>query len=138
MIPVASYIGIPFKAKGRDSTGLDCWGLVRLIYREQLGIDLPSCTESYATVHDGAEIEAAIDGQRRGWREVPLAAARPGDVVLLRIKAHRWHVGLLWQSGWFIHADLHAGVIAERVDAAVWAQRLAGLYRHPQCEGVSA
>lgn len=35
------YIGIPYRAGGRERDGLDCWGLIRLIYREERNTLLP-------------------------------------------------------------------------------------------------
>ena len=38
------YIGKPYKYGGRDVTGLDCYGLVKLIYKEQYNQNLPDWT----------------------------------------------------------------------------------------------
>lgn len=35
------YIGKPYKYGGRDLEGLDCYGLVKLIYQDRYGLKLP-------------------------------------------------------------------------------------------------
>ena len=30
------YVGIPYRDLGRDMTGCDCWGLLRLVYGQEL------------------------------------------------------------------------------------------------------
>ena len=34
------YIGIPYKFGGRDSDGVDCYGLVKMIYKDKYGVEL--------------------------------------------------------------------------------------------------
>ena len=34
------YLGIPFKHLGRDRNGVDCYGLLKLYFKEQLNIDI--------------------------------------------------------------------------------------------------
>lgn len=39
---IADYIGIPFVDGGCSFDGADCYGLGKLIYKEELGIELPN------------------------------------------------------------------------------------------------
>jgi len=133
----APYIGLPFVEHGRARGGVDCWGLVRLILHEQFGLDVPSYTESYTTTQEGAEIAALIVRESVGWPEVLLAAAQPGDVLILRIMGQPWHCGMVIESPYFLHADRTMGTVRDRWDSLLWSRRILGVHRHPELAQVT-
>ena len=95
MIPpwVRTYLGIPFLAHGRSMDGCDCWGLVTLIHRDVLGIDLPDYHECYRGMGDLKRRAAGfMDHRQDDFVEVqkPL----PGDCVLLLMRRLPVHVGI--------------------------------------------
>ena len=131
MADFAQYIGIPFKEKGRDPQGFDCWGICREILSTVFHIDVPSYTEDYVTTKEGSEISALIGCESLGWSEVTLSHAQPGDVLVLRMRGRPWHCALFIDPPWFIHADPKAGVVRERWDSIIWEKRISEIYRHP-------
>ena len=120
---------IPVVPGGRSREGVDCWGLVRLIYKEQLGIDLPA----YEGVDwkRSTEVWQEIARQESSgeWDEIDRFSRRPFDVVTLRIGGVPWHIGVLFDKDRFIHADPVRGVRIERLDAIHWRNRVVGYHR---------
>lgn len=120
-----TYVGIPYSIKGRDRKGIDCWGLVKLVYQEQFGIDLPSF--SYEGGNRTSEEEAIAIG-KEGWEKVE--HYRSGDVVLFRILGSESHVGIITKPGYFIHAKENQDTVIERLDSGTWKHRVVGIYRY--------
>lgn len=88
------YIPIPFLNKGRDWEGCDCWGLACLVYKTELGIELPSYLDEYSD----AELDENV--WKTFKREVPLYWERKKenvkfDIALFRVLGNPWHVGIM-------------------------------------------
>lgn len=123
-----TYIGIPWRAGGRHEDGkpgLDCWGLLRRIYADQLSVVLPSFDGVDAL--NGPAIAREMQAGMEAWRKVD--APQPFDGVLLRKGRDLCHVGVVVKPGWFIHVD--EGITAQlaRPDAPLWRAR-STFYRH--------
>ncbi len=133
----AGYVGLPWADLGRDRSGCDCWGLARLVYAEQLGIDLPSYAGGYLCAAEAAEIDALVRGALDvgPWREVTVA--REFDLVLFRRGPYDAHIGIVVAPGLMLHMmGLDAAKI-EALSGPQWARRLRGIWRHEAVEGAS-
>lgn len=87
----SSYIGLPFLMGGRDRKGLDCYGLVRMVYLEQKGIVLPDHPGVWTTgpQNISAFMQAVM---QKDWHEMCLA--EDGDVIAMAQRDLFQHVGL--------------------------------------------
>ena len=76
----SDYTEICFKEKGRDRDGVDCWGLVYLIYKECMGIDLPTYSGEYSSSEDAEELSRLIQGEiGPPWQPIKKGRERPYD-----------------------------------------------------------
>lgn len=125
----AAYIGVPFLEHGRYADdGLDCWGLVRLVLREQLGVELPDLGYSYPHSHAVGAITLTVGEQLPSWQEVERGQEQPGDVVLLRILGAPIHVGVVTEPGWMLHVMQGIDTCLERYDGPIWSRRIEGIF----------
>ena len=132
MFDTTKYLTIPIKQGGRSWEGVDCWGLAVVLYKEELGIELPSM--DHVDWNSGAKVcNAMAEESSRDWIEVERNERRKFDVVSLRIRTTPWHVGILIDDKRFIHADANPGrgVVVERLDGMHWKSRIVGYFRHP-------
>ena len=124
----AHYIGLPFKSLGRDRSGLDCWGMVYLVYREAFGREVPPYA-AYADAYDIEEVGALIRGEIvTRWHEV--SPEKLGDVLLLRVRGEPCHVGVVVARGKFLHSFEGTHSCVERYDGLKWRCRTMGFYRY--------
>lgn len=127
---LSEYIGIPYLFGGSSRDGADCWGLVRLIYRERYGKELP------AFDHDGLTEEECglmvdhgkplVNAARVGG--VPIM----GDLAVLKIHGAPCHIGIvIGRPGErnLLHTLKGHDSAIDRYDGPRWHGRLEGFYR---------
>jgi cell wall-associated NlpC family hydrolase len=122
--------GVPFRDKGRDFHGWDCWGLVVRAYRECFGVELPDY--SHISALSSQEAGEFIAVQKKTWIEVEAHQGRPGDVIVLRHGSWPCHVGLVVKAGLMLHVDMDIDTCVEPYDSGPWKNRVIGIYRHAE------
>jgi len=129
------WLGTPYVHQAScKGAGCDCLGLIRGVYRDLCGAE-PEVPPAYTA--DWAEAtsrETLRDAARRHLREVPLAAAAAGDVVLFRMIATgpAKHAAILTGADTMIHA--YSGrAVCETHLGRWWQARLAHAFSFPDC-----
>lgn len=111
-----SMLGINYRYGGNSpDTGLDCSGLVRYVFKEALGTELPRTSLEIA--HVGEKIKPAD--------------LQPGDLVFYNTLRRGFsHVGIYLGDGKFIHSPSSGGQVRiEDMDIAYWKKRFNGARR---------
>lgn len=101
---VERYLAIPFKDRGRDAKGCDCFGLVRLVFAERCNIELP--LYGFIGCQAWDQIASAIDAEasdQSTWRKYLLTQARAFDVVVMEGKPR--HVGIMVSALHVLHTE---------------------------------
>jgi cell wall-associated NlpC family hydrolase len=111
-----ALIGIHYRRGGNSpENGLDCSGLVRYVFKEAWGANLPRTAE-----------EISQFGQR-----IEMEDLQPGDLVFYNtLKRTFSHVGIYLGENRFIHSPATGGEVRiERMDIGYWRKRFNGARR---------
>jgi hypothetical protein len=121
------YIGIPYLENGRSTSGLDCWGLVRLFYKQEFNIELPSYVEEYSGSYD-PKLPETIENYKDSWTKT--CAPKLGDVCLFNMLGEPTHVGIYLGENKFLHARQDQASVIESTQRPIWRNRLEGIYSY--------
>ena len=117
----AKYIGTPYAEA-------HCWELVRRVYSDQRGIDLPSYGEIDAAKL--VEVARAMAGAQAADIWVPATHGEAFDVALLRGRAHVWHVGVMVGPRHMLHTERATNAVVVPLSHPLIAGRVTGYRRY--------
>lgn len=123
---VPRYLGLKYLEDGRDVNGVDCWGLIRLIYMNEAGIELPDFRS--AGQDPAKAFYQAYLVEKENWERV--LVPQPMDLVVFKMGVMPDHVGMVTSPGKFIHVREGKSVLVEKMHGAFWANKIQGFYRY--------
>ncbi|MGM0612418.1 MAG: C40 family peptidase [Bacteroidota bacterium] len=98
---VDSWLGVPYKYGGCSKHGTDCSCLIRNIYKDVYGIELPRRSEDI--------------GNKA--KKINKKKATAGDLFFFEISGDKVsHIGLHISQGYFVHASASNGVMINHID----------------------
>lgn len=138
------WIGTPYRHRASvRGQGCDCLGLVRGVWRSLYGVEpapLPAYAPDWAETGPGEPLLEALSAR---MPPVPLAEARPGDVLLFRMapEARIKHAAIVSaepiaaRPGRIVHA-YWARAVVESWTVPWWRSRLVAAFAFPDPETV--
>ncbi|WP_018609671.1 C40 family peptidase [Uliginosibacterium gangwonense] len=113
-----SFLGIRYRygGNGPEAGGFDCSGLVKKVFGEALGVNLP---------------RTAVEMARLGDKVNGVQDLKPGDLVFFNTMRRAFsHVGIYVGDNRFIHAPSTGNVVrVEDMDSDYWRSRFNGARR---------
>lgn len=124
------FVGAPFVSGARGPDSYDCWGIIQAVYREQLGINLPSYGEISA--HDLVRVARQMErGKDDGWEAVE--TPQEYDVAIMRSgRGGRAivHVGVMVDAQRVLHIEQASHAVVVPIRHFSIAGRIAGYRRY--------
>jgi len=113
-----SYLGIRYRfgGNGPEAGGFDCSGLVKKVFGDALGVNLPR------TAYEMAQLGDKVNGMQD---------LKPGDLVFFNTMRRAFsHVGIYVGDNRFIHAPSKGSVVrVEDLDSEYWRKHFSGARR---------
>ena len=97
----------PYKYGGVCLDGVDCSGLVKVIYKNAFGVDIPRTTKDQVKI----------------GKKIKYAQIRPGDLIFFKTGYNKRHVGIYFGDNTFLHTSKKYGVIISSINNPYWREK---------------
>jgi cell wall-associated NlpC family hydrolase len=126
---INKYVGIPYVLYGRDFSGCDCFGLVKLFYKTEFCLDIGDYIDYIKSVES---YEDVINRSLpiSGFSEVQ--EPQLGDVGLLKYRGHISHVAVYVGDRKILHVSERHNSIVQRISDRLLQNRFVGWYRYEE------
>jgi len=104
---IRAYLGTPYRYGGSSTDGMDCSGLVRTVFWESFGLELP---------HNSYQLYQT--SQRIKKKDLCL-----GDLVFFSYRGTIDHVGIYLVKNYFVHASASSGVKISNLNESYYRSR---------------
>jgi cell wall-associated NlpC family hydrolase len=126
---IDKYLGIPYVHLGRTMAGLDCYGLIILVYKD-LGFDLIDIVD-YEKKWAAKGNDLIIENYQKQW--VRVEEPKLFDTVVFRgMKGIAQHAGIFLGNDKFLHCVDGPGVVVGNLNVNLYNQRIEGYFRIKQ------
>jgi cell wall-associated NlpC family hydrolase len=124
---IDKYLGVPYLHKGRDLKGLDCWGLIILVYKD-LDMTVLDFDIDYDQNWSFKKENYFIENYHKQWVKIEVPETpKLFDVVLFNSRnGIPNHAGIVMNGTRFIHT-CKAGTVLGRVNNMT--DKIEGYYR---------
>ena len=126
---VKKYIGIPFASNGRSMDGCDCYGLVRLVLRNEYGISLPELSNDYSNALNTSETARLFAENLPVLAGEKIGSPEEKAVVVITEHGVAAHIGIAAGGGYVLHTGVKTGSVCQRETHPGLRGRIEGYYR---------
>jgi len=125
---VKKYVGIPFVSNGRSIDGCDCYGLVRLVLRNEYGVDLPELSNDYSNALNVSETARLFAENLSVLAGEKMDAPEEKAIVVITEHGVNAHIGIVAGGGYVLHTGVKTGSVCQRESHPGLRGRIEGYY----------
>jgi cell wall-associated NlpC family hydrolase len=125
---VKKYIGIPFVTNGRTIEGCDCYGLVRLVLRDEYGVVLPELSDDYSNALNVKETERLFAENLPALTAEKIYELEEKAVVVIKEGGRLAHIGIYAGGDFILHTGAKTGCVCQRITHPGLRGRVEGYY----------